>query len=369
MRKIGFVALLLASCGSDPERVTIAITADGFVKLDGRSITLDELGKLLAARRAAGPLEQFEYAADVSALPVVLDPADDTPWAHVSWLIVVLAEQKFWRLSFPGGRGAALPVAGVQPILYSPDAAALLLRVLVREDGAYAFGPRTTRDVREIGAWIDAAPREGIACRIGVIRAQPRAPWRNVRAAFDLLRERGAGRIEFDAAIPEREARSQSPLPPPPSDPLPASWGGASAVAYWSGPGYFERDELLTSEGDLTDLVEGHRLRLGVPRLQFDEALSKAAQLHAAEMHRLGYFSHSSPVPDNRSPSDRLAKVGWPEERRHAELLAKADTAPAAFAALLAKPENATVLADPTYAHAGVARSGDCWVVLLGADR
>ena len=70
----------------------------------------------------------------------------------------------------------------------------------------------------------------------------------------------------------------------------------------------------------------------------------------------------------NRSPSDRLAKVGWPEERRHAELLAKAATAEEALKAILEKPENAKVLADPAFRYAGVAQSGDCWVVLLGAD-
>lgn len=85
-------------------------------------------------------------------------------------------------------------------------------------------------------------------------------------------------------------------------------------------------------------------------------------------MDRLGYFGHFSPVPGNRSPSDRLATQGWPEERRHAELLAKADTAEAAFEALLARPENVKVLADPAFRHAGVARSGDCWVVLLGGE-
>jgi uncharacterized protein YkwD len=368
MRKIGLVALLLAACG-DPDRLAIAIAADGYVKLDGEPVTLDELARRLAARREAGPREQFEHAADASALSVMIDPADDAPWAQVGWLMVVLAEQKFWRLSFPGGRDAPLPVdSGVCPISDPPDSAALLLRLLVREDGAYAFGSRTTRDVEEVGAWIDAAPREGIACRIGVIRGQPRAPWRNVRAAFDLLRGRGAGRIEFDAGIPPREARARSPLPPPRSEPLPASWGGASAVAYWSGTGYFERDETFTSEGDLDALVEGHRLRLGLPRLEFDKTLDQAARLHADEMDRMGYFGHFSPVPANRAPGDRLAKQGWPEERRHAELLAKAETAPAAFAALLAKPENARVLADLAFRYAGVARSGDCWVVLLGAE-
>lgn len=370
MRKIGLVALLLAACGSEPAGITIAITADGYVKLDGKVVTLEELGAMLAARREAGPREQFDHALDVSALPVVVEPEDDAAWAHLGWVIVVLAEQKLWRLSFHGGRDAPLPVdSGVCPISEPPDGVALLLRVLVREDGEYALGSRTTRDVAEIGTWIDAAPREGIACRIGVIRAQPRATWRNVRAVFDLLRGRGAKRIEFHDAIPPHADRARSPLPPPRSDALPATWGGVSSAAHWSGTGYFEQDEELTLRHALMILVAGHRHRLGLPSFGLDLALEQAARLHADEMDRLGYFGHFSPVPGNRSPSDRLAKQGWPEERRHAELLAKADTAEAAFEAFLAKPENAKILADPAFKYAGVARSGDCWVVLLGAER
>ena len=86
-------------------------------------------------------------------------------------------------------------------------------------------------------------------------------------------------------------------------------------------------------------------------------------------MDRLGYYGHFSPVPGNHSPSDRLAKFGWPEKRSHAELLAKADSAEAALAAILKNPENGKILADPAFKYAGVAQSGDCWVVLLGAEK
>jgi uncharacterized protein YkwD len=189
-----------------------------------------------------------------------------------------------------------------------------------------------------------------------------------VRAVFDLLHGRGAKRIEFHEAIPPRADRALSPLPPPRADALAATWGGVSSVAYWSETGYFEQEEELTLVDALKILLEAHRRRIGLPGFGLDPALGKAARLHADEMARLGYFGHFSPVPGNRSPGDRLAKQGRPEERRHAELLAKADTAEAAFEAILAKPENAKILADPAFKYAGVARSGDCWVVLLGAE-
>jgi len=371
MRTIGLVALLFAACGTKHPPITIAIAADGTVRVAGKALSLDQLGSMLAARREAGPKEEVNHAVGVSALPVLVDPAEEAAWAHVSWVITVLAEQEFWRLSFPGGREAPLPVdSGLCPSTDPPDSVALLLRVLVREDGAYAFGSRTTRDVAEIGAWIDEAPRENVACRIGVIRAQPRSRWRDVRAVFDLLRSRGADRIEFHVTfIPTREQRGRSPPPPPRSDRLPARWGGPQAVEYWSRLGRYPEEEELTLEDELAALVDGHREGLGLFPLDSHVALADAARLHAEEMDRMGYFGHFSPVPANRSPSDRLAAQGWPPERAHAELLAKADTAADALAAMLGKPENAKLLADPAFGYAGVARSGDCWVVLLGAGR
>ncbi len=361
--------LLLAACGGKhqgPAPLTIAITADGFVKVDGKALTLDELGTLLAARRDAAPLEEFAGGARASSLPVRLDVEDDALWRHVNWVMTVLAEQRFWRLALPGGRNAPLPIdstgCGTPPV-----GKALLVRILVRQDGVYALGDRTTRDVAEVGTWIDAAPLAGIRYRIGMICARPRVPWRAVRPICDLLRERGVERIQlWDVRIPTREERRHSPLPPPRAE-LYRPSPGLVEVDYWS-KWYFEEEPELSPEEDLTAILDGHRLDLGLSRFGSGDPLWKAARLHANEMDRMGYFGHFSPTPGNRSPSDRLAKVGWPEESRHSELLAKAESAEAAFAAILAKPENAAILADPAFKFAGVAQSGDCWVVLLGAE-
>ena len=95
----------------------------------------------------------------------------------------------------------------------------------------------------------------------------------------------------------------------------------------------------------------------------------RGGKAHADEMDRMGYFGHFSPVPGNHSPSDRLARFGWPEERRSRRAAREGKTADEAFDAILAKPENAAILADPAFKYAGVAQSGDCWVVLLGAER
>jgi hypothetical protein len=377
MRTIGLVAFLLAACGSDPARLTIAITADGYVRVDGAAVTLDELGTRLAVRREAAPVEEFEWGGRASSLPVLLDVEDAALWGHVYWVMVVLAEQKFWRLALPGGRDAPLPRgAGIVPSGPPPDGKALLLRIVVLGGGAYALGDRVSRDVEELGRWIDAEAQDGILCRIGGIGAEPHASWQEVRPLFDLLRDRGARRIDFEGGIPPHGDRMRSPLPPPRRGDMPARWSGAFVVDYWSDLDVYDpvAEEIEEPEPALPDeemlaLLDSHRGTLRLEALVPEEALRKTASLHAKEMDRLGYFGHFSPVPGNRSPSDRLAKQGWPEGRRHAELLAQADTASAAFAAILAKPENAKVLADPAFRHAGVARSGRCWVVLLGAER
>jgi len=374
MRGLAPVLVLLAACQGRPAGVTIAVAADGTLRVDGAAVTLDGLAAILAARGRAGPRETLDHGFEVSALPVRIDADDEAAWAHLAWVMAVLAEQKFWRLSLPGGREAPLPCdGGISPISPPPDGKALLASVLVLGGHGYMLGKRWTRDLAELGAWIDAAPRDGILCRIGLIAARPHVLWREVRPLFDMLRERGAKRIEFGwGNVPLPEARTRSPLPPPDNAPAPRRWGGLRVADYWSGPDRYELHEAeidLPEEEDLLAWIDDHRSAGGHPALVADRSLADAAALHAQEMDRLGYFSHSSPVAANRSVSDRLRQAGWPVERRHAEMLAKADSPEAAFGSLLAHPDNAALLADPTLACAGFGRSGDLWVVILGAAR
>jgi uncharacterized protein YkwD len=56
------------------------------------------------------------------------------------------------------------------------------------------------------------------------------------------------------------------------------------------------------------DLANQDRARYGFSNLRADPLLSKAAQRHAEDMLRRGYFSHYS--PEGRTPTDRFAAVG-----------------------------------------------------------
>jgi uncharacterized protein YkwD len=117
---------------------------------------------------------------------------------------------------------------------------------------------------------------------------------------------------------------------------------------------------------DFVDLLNGYRRAAGVAAASKDERLARAAAAHAAEMERMGYYGHFSPVPGNNSPDDRLAREGWPADRRYFELLAVADSAEAALESWKAKPAYDRALLDPEYDAFGVAHSGRLWVLLLG---
>jgi uncharacterized protein YkwD len=62
------------------------------------------------------------------------------------------------------------------------------------------------------------------------------------------------------------------------------------------------------AERQMFDLVNQERVNVGVKPLEWDDRLVPVARAHSAEMFRLKYFSHQSPV--NGSPFDRLKAAG-----------------------------------------------------------
>ena len=63
-------------------------------------------------------------------------------------------------------------------------------------------------------------------------------------------------------------------------------------------------------EATLLTLTNEARTENGVETLEPDERLAQAARHHAAEMASLGYFSHTSPTPENATLSLRVARSG-----------------------------------------------------------
>ena len=65
-------------------------------------------------------------------------------------------------------------------------------------------------------------------------------------------------------------------------------------------------------ETALTTATNSLRADNGAGHLDYSDELALAARQHALEMATLGYFSHHSPTPGSRSPSERAARAGFP---------------------------------------------------------
>jgi hypothetical protein len=57
-------------------------------------------------------------------------------------------------------------------------------------------------------------------------------------------------------------------------------------------------------------LTNEYRMMFGLPALKVDDRLARAARKHSDEMKRLGYFSHTSPVPAHATPKKRCEREG-----------------------------------------------------------
>ncbi|MBX3467891.1 MAG: hypothetical protein KF878_13510 [Planctomycetes bacterium] len=114
-------------------------------------------------------------------------------------------------------------------------------------------------------------------------------------------------------------------------------------------------------------LTNEHRMALGRAPLELDLRLVAAARGHAADMARLAFFDHASPVPGCESPGDRLARAGY--EGPGGENIARGPETPRAaheqWTASLAHHRN---LLDPAWRAVGVGRAGRLWTQCFGAD-
>jgi uncharacterized protein YkwD len=101
--------------------------------------------------------------------------------------------------------------------------------------------------------------------------------------------------------------------------------------------------------------VNSIRLREGLPRVEVDEALAKAARMHAEDMARRKYFGHDS--PEGNSLPDRLAAVGF-RWSVAAENIALDEDEAHANTALLHSPDHRANILDPRVRKIGVAVLG-----------
>ena len=62
---------------------------------------------------------------------------------------------------------------------------------------------------------------------------------------------------------------------------------------------------------DFANLLNQERAFLGLPPRILEEKLSDACLGHSADMAKLGFFDHESPVPDKKTPWDRARLAGF----------------------------------------------------------
>jgi len=77
----------------------------------------------------------------------------------------------------------------------------------------------------------------------------------------------------------------------------------------------YHAEELLTSadseELACMNATNDYRRMMGLPIVEVDERLVRAARKHSQEMKELNYFAHESPVAANCSPGQRCAHEGY----------------------------------------------------------
>jgi hypothetical protein len=111
-------------------------------------------------------------------------------------------------------------------------------------------------------------------------------------------------------------------------------------------------------------MLEGNFARntAGLAPLQLDRGLTLAARQHAAEMARLGYFSHASPLPEHATLRHRLVMAGSPLVtigENLAMLQGQPDLALAAVEGWLESPGHRANLLSDRFTHVGYGTAVD----------
>ena len=108
-------------------------------------------------------------------------------------------------------------------------------------------------------------------------------------------------------------------------------------------------------EAELLTLTNQARLDNGVGTLEPDEGLAQAARHHAEEMARLGYFSHTSPVGENATVGQRVARSGSfiGTLGENLALVGEVNTAQTTTTGWLESPGHRANLLNPKFTHVG----------------
>lgn len=120
------------------------------------------------------------------------------------------------------------------------------------------------------------------------------------------------------------------------------------------------------AERDIVDMTNEYRVLYGHRPLAVNEKLQKAARAHAKEMAGLGYFSHFSPIPEHKTPFDRMRLVGY--AMGASENIANYPSSPAAFDGWLHSSGHHRNILQPGHRELGAGNDASLWVQNFGGD-
>ncbi|MCB9870388.1 MAG: hypothetical protein H6836_07350 [Planctomycetes bacterium] len=120
------------------------------------------------------------------------------------------------------------------------------------------------------------------------------------------------------------------------------------------------------SAGEVTqvEVTNSYRMMFGHRPLAVSLKLHKAAHGHAMEMATLGYFSHTSPTEERRTPSQRMRLAGY--EHGVSENIARGTSAEGAHVAWCHSSGHHRNLLNPLHTEFGVGNTGTYWVQNFG---
>lgn len=127
-------------------------------------------------------------------------------------------------------------------------------------------------------------------------------------------------------------------------------------------PAYYEDLPAHPREQEFFDESNDIRASYGVPRLEYDYNLTLAARHHAAEMVRLNYLSHISPVDGNATLYHRIVRAGSTALRVQenlAQVRNQEDSISESIAGWLDSPGHRANFLDSQHTHMGVALAED----------
>ncbi len=115
---------------------------------------------------------------------------------------------------------------------------------------------------------------------------------------------------------------------------------------------------------EFVDVLNRHRAAVGCAPLLWHEGAARAAQAHAEDMRRRGYFDHHT--PEGLRPRDRLRAAGVAVRGVTAENLVDAPFGgERLLGRWLASPVHRENIDDCGFTHHGIGRAGDLWVHLF----